>query len=119
MSQRITRRTVAFSVALALAPSAGAFQFKTDGDLAGSFDTTVSVGGLWRVQARDPGRIAIVNGGTARSPNEDDGNLYWDKGSAVSSLVKMVNELDLKYGNFGLFGRVLSFYDAAIDRKEG
>src|SRR5436190_10169904 len=114
MSHRFTRRAVAVIVSAALAPAADAFQFKTEGGLTGSFDTTVTVGALWRAEGRDPARIAITNGGTARSPNEDDGNLNWDKNEAVSSLVKVVHELDLKSGDFGVFARLLYFYDAAI-----
>jgi hypothetical protein len=109
----------ALGCALALALPGHAFEFKAGGELAGSFDTTITLGALWRAQGRDPARIAIINGGTARSPNEDDGNLNYDKGELVSGLVKVGHDLDLKYRNFGFFLRVLYFYDAAIDRKDG
>ena len=118
MKTRFTARVLAVAMSLAFAPPGHAFEFKTDGDLAGHFDTTITLGALWRAQGRDPSRIAITNGGTARSPNEDDGNLNYHKGELVSGLVKVGHDLDLKYRNFGFFARVLYFYDAAIDRKE-
>ena len=119
MKKGFTARTLGLAVALAFAAPAGAFQFKTEGELAGTLDTTVTLGALWRAQVRDPSRLAITNGGTARSPNEDDGNLAYDRRDLVSSLVKVGHELDLKYRNFGFFGRLFYFYDAAIDRKDG
>ena len=116
---RSTASALAAAVALAFAAPARGFEFRTDGGLTGSFDTTVTLGALWRAQERDPARIAITNGGTARSPNEDDGNLQYGKGDLVSGLVKVGHDLDLKYRNWGLFARVLYFYDAAVDREDG
>ena len=116
---RFTAHLLSCAVALAFAPAGRAFEFKTGGDLAGHFDTTITLGAMWRAQGRDPARIAITNGGTARSPNEDDGNLNYDRHDLVSGLVKVGHDLDLKYRNYGFFGRVLYFYDAAIDRKDG
>src|SRR5688572_15445534 len=45
--------------------------------------------------------------------------LNYDNHELVSGLVKVGHDLDLRYRNFGFFGRVLYFYDAAIDRKDG
>lgn len=119
MKNRFVTRALACAVALAFGPPTHAFEFKGPGELAGNFDTTVSFGALWRAQGRDPSRIAITNRGTARSPNEDDGNLNYDKGDLVSALAKVGHDLDLKYRNLGFFARVLYFYDAAIDNKDG
>jgi hypothetical protein len=111
---------MAVTAALCASTAAAAFEFTmADGQVTGSFDTTVSAGALWRAQGRDPSRIAITNGGTARSPNEDDGNLNYDKGDLVSALAKVTHELDIKYRNLGFFTRVLYFYDFAIADKEG
>lgn len=111
---------VAAAVGAAAPAPSHAFQFKSEsGEITGSFDTTVSVGALWRAQARDASRIAITNGGTARSPNEDDGNLNYDKNDLVSGLFKVTHDFDLKYRDFGLFLRGLYSYDAAINNKDG
>ncbi len=85
-----------------------------DGQLTGSFDTTVSVGASVRVQDRNPSLIAIGNGGTAGSWNNDDGNLNYGKGDLFSGAAKALHELDLKYKNLGLFGRFFYFYDPVI-----
>ena len=114
--------TLAASVALALmaAPQAHAFEFTSaSGEVTGSFDTTLSVGGLWRMQDRDASLIGIANGGTARSVNEDDGNLNYDKGEMVSLAFKATHDLELSYRNFGAFVRASYFYDHAFMNKSG
>ncbi|MDA0191217.1 MAG: DUF1302 family protein [Proteobacteria bacterium] len=76
---RFRRNTLGAAVAVALAAgtsSAMAFEFKS-GELSGSFDTTVSAGALWRMDNRDPALVSISNGGSARDPNSDDGNLKY------------------------------------------
>ncbi len=108
------------AVALVLAagtPSAFAFEFKS-GEVTGSFDTTVTAGALWRMDERDPALVSIANGGTSRDPNSDDGNLRYDRGDIVSSLLKATHELELKYRNFGAFTRAIYFYDFAVHDKD-
>lgn len=85
-----------------------------DGQLTGSFDTTVSVGASVRVQDRDLGLIGIRNGGSAGGINSDDGNLNYSQGDLTSGAAKALHELDLKYRSFGLFGRFFYFYDPVI-----
>jgi hypothetical protein len=107
------------AIALALmvgAPSAFAFEFKS-GEVTGSFDTTVSLGAQWRMQSRDPALVSIANGGTSRDPNADDGNLRYDRGDVVSTLLKATHDLELKYRNFGAFVRASYFYDFAVHDK--
>lgn len=99
------------ALALAGAGPALAFQFKLDNGLAGSVDTTVSYGISVRAGSRDPSLVGIANGGTSRSVNEDDGNRNYDKNKAFANLVKATTELELKFGNFGFFGRGTAFYD--------
>ncbi len=109
------------AVALALmvgTPSALAFEFKSEsGEITGSFDTTVSVGGLWRMDKRDSSLISIANGGTSRDPNSDDGDLRYDNGELVSTVFKATHDLELKYKNFGAFMRASYFYDPTIRDK--
>jgi len=114
--------TLAAAVALALgvgAPAQG-FEFSSDsGELWGSFDTTVSLGARWRMQKPDDSLIGIANGGTARSVNEDDGNLNWDRGEVVSLTAKATHDLELNYRNYGAFVRATYFYDDAVMSKSG
>lgn len=85
------------------------------GDVNGSFDSTLSVGFLARLQKPDPvlyGLSNTFNGvpGQAYSVNGDDGDLNYDTGVA-SFLVKGTHDLELKWHNLGLFARGYYFYD--------
>ncbi|HVU32838.1 MAG TPA: DUF1302 domain-containing protein [Opitutaceae bacterium] len=104
--------------ALALLTPVRAFQF-SEGDLKGSFDSTLSFGGLYRLQ--DPsstyyGISSTFNGvaGQQNSVNADDGNLNYSKGW-VSELLKGSHDLELKYHNFGALVRGYWFYDYKAD----
>ncbi len=115
---RQTSRSVALA-ALAtalLAPLAGpapAIEGK-EGDVAWSWDTTVSYGFLSRVNNRDPAIIGLAAGGKAFSVNGDDGNLNFDKG-IVSNVFKGTTELEVSYKGIGAFVRAYGFYDVAIE----
>ncbi|HWA27805.1 MAG TPA: DUF1302 domain-containing protein [Lacunisphaera sp.] len=96
------------------APCAQAFVFEI-GDIKGSFDTTVSVGGLYRLQNPDPALYGLTSSfkgvtGQQRSVNADDGNLNYAKGTS-SFLVKANHDLQLDYKNAGLFVRGYYFND--------
>ncbi|HXN15744.1 MAG TPA: DUF1302 family protein, partial [Usitatibacter sp.] len=90
---------------------AGAVQFEFENGLTANVDTTLSYGVAVRAKGRDPSLIGIANGGTSRSVNEDDGDLNFDKGKTFANVVKAVVETELKYRNFGFFGRGMAFYD--------
>jgi hypothetical protein len=102
-------RLALVAAAGALATSASAFVF-TAGEVKGSFDTTLSVGGLYRLNDPDPALYGLTNGGLQRSVNADDGNLNYRKGMA-SSLVKANHDLQLDYKNAGVFVRGYYFND--------
>src|SRR5262249_50799746 len=42
---------------------------------------------------------------------EDDGDLNWDKGKAFANAIKATSELEVKWKNFGFFGRGYALYD--------
>ena len=96
-------------VALGIAPITRAFIFEL-GDAKGSFDTTISVGGLYRLNNPDPALYGIANGGLQRSVNADDGDLNYRAGMA-SFLVKANHDLLIKYQQTGLFVRGFYFND--------
>jgi Protein of unknown function (DUF1302) len=102
-------RVFAFGLIIGCAPFARAFVFEV-GDIKGSFDTTLSVGGLYRVN--DPAReyYSVSAGGLQRSANADDGNLNYKRGMA-SFLVKASHDLLLQTQNSGLFVRGFYFND--------
>ncbi len=109
--------TAGFALAL-LASSAHALQFEF-GNLKGSFDSTLSFGGLYRLENPDPrfyGTSNTFNGvfGRQNSVNTDDGNLNYGKGW-VSEVFKGNHDLELKLGNFGALVRGYWFHDFKAD----
>lgn len=123
VTPRVTLQRSLLSLAVAAATfgmaPAHAVQFEfADGEVTGSFDTTVSYGALWRVTGQDPRLVARQKGGDRNSANYDNGNANYDRGDLVSSIFRVSNDLDLNYKNFGAFFRVSSFYDHAIQNKD-
>jgi hypothetical protein len=112
MTRTLLRPLPALVAALSVPGTAAAIDFDVAG-WNGSFDTTVTFGQTWRTEARDPQLIGTANGGTGRSPNIDDGDLNYRKGR-VSSAYKLVSELALERGNYGLFLRGSALYDDIV-----
>ncbi len=107
----------AVAVGLAIAGNTQAIELKFDNGATGSFDTTISYGVSVRTDSPAADLIAIANGGTSRSANEDDGDRNYKKGQAFSNLLKVTHDLELKYNGWGFFGRGLYFVDFANDNK--
>ena len=98
-------------------------------DLSGSsgkyrlnIDTTLSWGGRYRVEDRDPSIISPFEGGTAWSVNGDDGNLNFDKGIVSNSLKATI---DVDFGvnlnnrhSMGFFVRGSGFHDFHLEDDE-
>ena len=99
----------------------------SNGELSGSFDTTISYGASWRASDLDedfigkaainPAVFMLDNAGQRAAPgrwsvNNDDGNLnYPNGGDLVSNTIKFTSEIDLRWRNFGTFTRFTGFYD--------
>lgn len=85
------------------------------GNVKGHFDTTLSFGGLYRLNSPSRDLYGLTNTfngvpGTQRSVNADDGDLNYDRGFA-STLLKANHDLELTYKNAGLFVRGFYFTD--------
>ena len=115
VSTRLARVSTLGALAVALLSSPlPAFQF-TAGELKGSFDSTFSFGGLYRLNDPSATYYGTTNsfGGVAgqqNSVNTDDGNLNYGKGW-VSQVFKGSHDLELKYGDFGALIRGYYFSD--------
>lgn len=112
-----------------------------DGAIEGVFNTTITLGASVRTQDRHEDYLGKANinpdvcGGVNQScqglfrdqghpaaalaaqrgqfsPNYDDGNWNYDKGDLTSAVAKITQDLNLTYGDFGLFVKTLAFYDA-------
>jgi hypothetical protein len=108
-------RTIAALVASSFATAAGAFDFQAnDGQLTGSWDTTVSYGEGWRVKSPNPALVGSADGGTSQSVNTDAGDLNYKSGQPFSQAFKLTSEFALKFQNYGIFLRGSSLYDYAV-----
>jgi Protein of unknown function (DUF1302) len=104
-------KPLALAVALAGAAPAYALQFEFDNGLKANVDTTVTYGVSVRTGDLDPALYGIANGGTSRSVNEDDGDLNFKKNKPFSNVIKATTDVELKWKNFGFFGRGAAYYD--------
>ncbi len=109
-----TQAIAALTAALCLTPAVRAVVLQF-GEVKGHFDTTLSFGGLYRLNAPSPELYGLTNSfngvaGKQRSVNADDGNLNYDQGFA-SALLKASHDLELNYKNSGLFVRGFYFND--------
>jgi hypothetical protein len=108
---RPAARPLAAAIASLCAVPAMALQFDLGREVKATVDTTLSYGVSVRAEERDPKLIGIANGGTSRSVNEDDGNLNFDKGDLFANAVKATVDADIKWRNFGFFGRGTAYHD--------
>jgi len=93
---------------LLFASNAQALQIRlADGEINGSFDTTLSYGQLYRVQGMDK---------TNDDVNGNDGNRNFSNG-LVSEVYKITSDLGLNWRGYGLFMRGTAFYDSQIMDK--
>jgi hypothetical protein len=114
---RLYAGAIAAAAVLGAAPAA-ALQFDLPNGVRANIDTTVSYGISVRASERNPALIGIANGGTSRSTNEDDGNLNFDKGDPFANIVKATVDAELKWRNFGFFGRGSAYYDFDLHDSE-
>jgi len=93
----------------------------TLGEVNGSFDSTYSVGSIYRLQDPDPALYGLTNTfngvpGQAFSVNGDDGDLNYHRG--IESIVfKGEHELVLKWQNWDAFVRGYYFFDPKNENK--
>ena len=104
-------KPLALAVAMLGAAPAFALQFDLPNGVRANIDTTVSYGISVRAEERDPTLIGIANGGTSRSVNEDDGNLNFARSKPFANVIKATVDAEIKWRNFGFFGRGTAFYD--------
>ncbi|MDN7124416.1 DUF1302 domain-containing protein [Pseudidiomarina sp. 1APP75-32.1] len=112
---------LATAIALAFAGSAGAHAAEFEvGDFRVKFDSIISYGAAWRMEDRDMRLIhpGNMDGGMGQSGVADDGNLNYDQGDLVSSVVKGVHDLSIDGGDYGAFVRFKYWYDDVIKNNE-
>ncbi len=130
---------VAASAALYSLPSSAIiFDWDIGEGVSGSLNTAITFGAAWRMEERADHLIGFGNldpevckvrvcqgvwqGDTqpnaqrlnvpgAFSNNGDDGNLNYDQYDITQMPLKVLQDLNLTYGDYGFFGRYIAFYD--------
>ena len=107
---RLAKLPLAVSLASAIAAPAFAVNFNI-GEIEGQVDSSLSVGASWSMRGSDPDLIGKNNGGKGLSQTSDDGHLNFKKGETFSKIFKGIHDLELKYGDTGVFVRGKYWYD--------
>jgi len=107
---RLAKLPLAVSLASTLAAPAFGVTFDI-GEIEGQFDSSMSVGASWSVRGAEPDLIGVNNGGKGLSQTTDDGRLNFKKGETFSKIFKGIHDLELKYGDTGVFVRGKYWYD--------
>jgi hypothetical protein len=101
---------LALGIALGTTTHAYAVNFNI-GEIEGQFDSALSVGASWSTANPDKDLIGMANGGKAFTQTNDDGHLNFKKGETFSKIFKGIHDLELKYGDTGVFVRGKYWYD--------
>jgi hypothetical protein len=105
-----TPQALAAAVALGCCAQAQAVSFNI-GEIEGQFDSSLSVGASWGMRDADKKLVGVSNGGTGQASTGDDGRLNFKKGETFSKIFKGIHDLELKYGDSGVFVRGKYWYD--------
>lgn len=107
---RLAKLPLAVSLASTLAAPAFGVTFNI-GEIEGQFDSSLSVGASWSTQKANKDLIGVNNGGRGLSQTSDDGHLNFKRGETFSKIFKGIHDLELKYGDTGVFVRGKYWYD--------
>jgi hypothetical protein len=107
---RRAKLPLAVSLASTLAGPAFGVSFNI-GEIEGQFDSSLSVGASWSTADANKDLIGVNNGGRGLSQTSDDGHLNFKKNKTFSKIFKGIHDLELKYGDTGVFVRGKYWYD--------
>ena len=107
---RRAKLPLAVSLASSLAGPAFGVNFNV-GEIEGQFDSSLSIGASWSTQQPNKNLIGVNNGGHGLSQTSDDGHANFKSGETFSKIFKGIHDLELKYGDTGVFVRGKYWYD--------
>ncbi|WP_137803760.1 DUF1302 domain-containing protein [Pseudomonas sp. G(2018)] len=107
---RRAKLPLAVSLASTLAGPAFGVSFNV-GEIEGQFDSSLSIGASWSTESANKNLIGVNNGGRGLSQTSDDGHLNFESGKTFSKIFKGIHDLELKYGDTGVFVRGKYWYD--------
>ncbi|BBP79314.1 DUF1302 domain-containing protein [Pseudomonas gingeri NCPPB 3146 = LMG 5327] len=114
---RRAKLPLAVSLASTLAGPAFGVSFNI-GEIEGSFDSSLSLGASWSTQNPNKDLIGANNGGKGLSQTSDDGHLNFKAGQTFSKIFKGIHDLELKYGDTGVFVRGKYWYDFKLQDED-
>ena len=88
------------------------------GEIEGQFDSSLSIGASWSTQNPNKNLIGANNGGHGLSQTSDDGHLNFKAGDTFSKIFKGIHDVELKYGDTGVFVRGKYWYDFALQNED-
>src|SRR6218665_2954719 len=103
-------KTLAIAIALGVSAQAQAVSFSI-GEIEGQFDSSLSLGASWSTAKADQDYIGNANGGNAFTQTNDDGRMNFRRDKTFSKIFKGIHDLELKYGDTGVFLRGKYWYD--------
>lgn len=110
-------QALAAAVALGCCAQAQAVSFNI-GEIEGQFDSSLSVGASWGMRDADSKLVGTTNGGKGQASTGDDGRLNFKKGATFSKIFKGLHDLELKYGDSGVFVRGKYWYDFELKDED-
>jgi len=88
------------------------------GEIEGQFDSSLSIGSSWSTASPNKNLIGVNNGGRGLSQTSDDGHLNFKRGETFSKIFKGIHDLELKYGDTGVFLRGKYWYDFELKDED-
>ncbi len=110
-------QALAAAVALGCCAQAQAVSFNI-GEIEGTFDSSLSVGASWGMRDAKQSLVGTVNGGSGQASTGDDGRQNFTKGETFSKIFKGIHDLELKYGDTGVFVRGKYWYDFELKDED-
>jgi hypothetical protein len=114
---RRAKLPLAVSLASTLAGPAFGVSFNI-GEIEGNFDSSLSIGASWSTENANKNLIGSNNGGHGLSQTSDDGHLNFKSGETFSKIFKGIHDLELKYGDTGVFLRGKYWYDFKLKDED-
>ena len=111
------RLPLAVSLASTFATPVLAVSFNI-GEIEGQFDSSLSIGSSWSTASPNKNLIGVNNGGRGLSQTSDDGHLNFKRGETFSKIFKGIHDLELKYGDTGVFLRGKYWYDFELKDED-
>jgi hypothetical protein len=129
--------TVIGAVLASFSSGTSALEFETETGTRVIWNTSISVGSSWRAEEPSPELFTKADGsligigntlmapGTRPGPGEglagnqaDSGTLNYDKGDRFSTPLKVITDVEIRKGDFGLLIRGKAWYDDALENGD-